>query len=342
MPPAPREPVNWQAFTARLDAVERQRFDDIVHRLLPVASPDQVIARVDDGIWGAINGRDGSADWNDHVRTVVALARLRDRLRSWFFERGGHDDRRLLMQVGALMLDPRTDLASPPLPTDPGERTAARATAIAPVALLLVTLAALLVVAVTVIARHGPDARGATAAIAVALVAALLSIGGAIGARRTARYAASPSTAVPHPRPASPAVTRGILVTRDSVCMADDVDAPHIAHVEIDPAADALAVARAILDSGYLPGVAGGSTWSVALDGTADGDTAVFGQRHGRRFAHRVPGGIAVPLSDGIVRLDLRYHCQAAPVDVIAAVDAARRAQPVGLAAFTSSLGGDT
>ncbi len=60
---------------------------------------------------------------------------------------------------------------------------------------------------------------------------------------------------------------RKIKLTRESVAMGDDVDAPHFMEIEIQPAWTIIEILKSIINSGYLPGINGGkATWSVAIN----------------------------------------------------------------------------
>jgi hypothetical protein len=59
-----------------------------------------------------------------------------------------------------------------------------------------------------------------------------------------------------------------VVLTRDSVCMADDVDAPHEKIVEVPSFTEPKTFAKQIASSGYLPSIAGsGHTWVCELNG---------------------------------------------------------------------------
>lgn len=61
--------------------------------------------------------------------------------------------------------------------------------------------------------------------------------------------------------------TLEVTLTRDSVCMGDDCDAPHQATVEVPSSVDPGPFVRAVA-SGYLPSVAGmGHSWICQLNG---------------------------------------------------------------------------
>jgi hypothetical protein len=58
-----------------------------------------------------------------------------------------------------------------------------------------------------------------------------------------------------------------VILTRDSVCAADDCDAPHEKTVEVYSFVDPEAFARAI-SADYLPSIAGiGHSWTCVLNG---------------------------------------------------------------------------
>nr|WP_288413226.1 DUF3601 domain-containing protein [uncultured Sphingomonas sp.] len=105
-----------------------------------------------------------------------------------------------------------------------------------------------------------------------------------------------------------------LLVTRDSVCMADDVDAPHAGVVDVPRDADAATVARILLSSGHLASVVGGATWSIAMGR----DRAVFGDRWAMRFVRAVGPDPQTARADAFERLDVRYWQQRDPKTVIA------------------------
>jgi hypothetical protein len=58
-----------------------------------------------------------------------------------------------------------------------------------------------------------------------------------------------------------------VLMTRDSVCMADDVDAPHEQPFEFDPATDLGGIARAVASTGYLPMPSDAWGWTIEAAG---------------------------------------------------------------------------
>ena len=104
-----------------------------------------------------------------------------------------------------------------------------------------------------------------------------------------------------------------LVVTRDSVCLADDVDAPHMGLLDVTATGDAEQVAGAVMDSGYAAWVGGRATWSLALGR----DRVLFGYRGWRRFT--LPVGAALTLRAGDVeRVHVAYHAQADAAEVAA------------------------
>ena len=103
-----------------------------------------------------------------------------------------------------------------------------------------------------------------------------------------------------------------LMLTRDSVCMADDVNARHAAPLEVDPDANAADVARAILDARYLAWTST-ATWSLALQG----ERVVFGWGPLRRFVRSVRPEPLTVRARAIHRVDVSYHAQNDPAVII-------------------------
>ena len=58
-----------------------------------------------------------------------------------------------------------------------------------------------------------------------------------------------------------------IKLTRESVAMAEDIDAPHIFEIEINPNWTISQILNCIINANYLPTINGGkATWSVAIN----------------------------------------------------------------------------
>ncbi len=60
---------------------------------------------------------------------------------------------------------------------------------------------------------------------------------------------------------------KNIKLTRESVAMGDDIDAPHFEEIEIQPNWTIKKILKSIIKSEYLPRISGGkATWSVAIN----------------------------------------------------------------------------
>jgi hypothetical protein len=63
-----------------------------------------------------------------------------------------------------------------------------------------------------------------------------------------------------------------LSITRDSVCAADDCDAPHQRTLSVDTTSTSQQLIASIIEQNYLPIVQGGkATWIVGLDGKTIG-----------------------------------------------------------------------
>jgi len=99
-----------------------------------------------------------------------------------------------------------------------------------------------------------------------------------------------------------------LLVTRQSLGLAEDVYAPHAGVVDVEPDADAAAIARTILASGYLPtGPIFGATWSLRLGP----DQVLFGHRRARRFVETLGPAPLTAKARDVTELHLSYWAQA-------------------------------
>lgn len=101
-------------------------------------------------------------------------------------------------------------------------------------------------------------------------------------------------------------------LTRDSVCMGDDIDAPHSGAVLVPGDASPIAIVKAIQRSGYLAYVGPNATWSVRI-GAAE---ILFGTRHGVDFAWPVADEPGIQTGD-IGTLFLTYHQQTDPEELL-------------------------
>jgi hypothetical protein len=129
-------------------------------------------------------------------------------------------------------------------------------------------------------------------------------------------------------RPVNTAVTKQLIVWRDSVCAGDDCDAPHELVLTIRDESLHSFTAR-LLDASYLAPVAGGrATWIIQTDTRAGRSLAVLAQQRSQpRFL--VPADS--PVTDYIERdapphLYLRYWCQVDPEQVFACL---QRGEPL-------------
>ena len=104
-----------------------------------------------------------------------------------------------------------------------------------------------------------------------------------------------------------------IAVTRDSVCLADDADAPHEVSIRVDPNADMTTLAETVLASRALPQVGANAGWWFA----ARDARIALGFRDHMPFV-RVARGDASLLAGDLIRLHLGYAAQLDP-DALAA-----------------------
>lgn len=100
--------------------------------------------------------------------------------------------------------------------------------------------------------------------------------------------------------------------TRDSVCLADDVNAPHEGILEVDGTADAVAVAQAVLRSGLLSYTTN-AVWSLSLGV----DRVVFGRGWIRSFAWPVTPSEFLTRAQDVEAVHARYWAQARPADIL-------------------------
>ena len=115
-----------------------------------------------------------------------------------------------------------------------------------------------------------------------------------------------PASADP-PEPAQPDPDAAIVhldLTRDSVCLADDVDAPHALQLTVDADAGLRVVLDRIVAARWLAYVGPVATWSVEVGGAV----AVLGERLGASFI-RIAGESALSAAE-VPALHLTYHQQ--------------------------------
>jgi len=114
--------------------------------------------------------------------------------------------------------------------------------------------------------------------------------------------------------PVAPALpTHHIATTRDSVCPADAMDAPHAGVVTVDRTADMTALAHTLLATGALPHVGANAGWWFA---PRDARVAL-GFRDGMPFVHIARADAALRAGD-LGRLHLGYAAQLDPDALVA------------------------
>ena len=109
-----------------------------------------------------------------------------------------------------------------------------------------------------------------------------------------------PETAQPGPD----AAIVHLDLTRDSVCLADDIDAPHAFQLTVDADAGLRTVLDRIVAARWLAHVGPVATWSLEVGGAV----AVLGERLGASFI-RIAGESALSAAD-MPALHLAYHQQ--------------------------------
>ena len=106
-----------------------------------------------------------------------------------------------------------------------------------------------------------------------------------------------------------------VLLTRDSVAMGDDLDAPHAQQRTFPDGLALREVVGAIVDGGYLARIAGGRATWVLRAGDAAVAVAVVAQQWGEprllTDSQQAAGAFAGP--DGTVRLHFGYLAQQDP-----------------------------
>lgn len=112
-------------------------------------------------------------------------------------------------------------------------------------------------------------------------------------------------------QPTSDDATRWLIrLSRDSVCMGDDIDAPHVFTLSIARGADAAAVARAILADRYLAWVGSTATWSL----TIGLDRVLLGYRSGSPFVRPIGRKSLTARAEDVDDLHVTYLAQADPM----------------------------
>lgn len=115
-----------------------------------------------------------------------------------------------------------------------------------------------------------------------------------------------------------PAGTVRVALTRDSVCMADDVDAPHDGWIEVPADADPPTIGRAILRARYLASVMPRASWHFSVDDMV----VILGD--GLAGQEVLTIGETAKRARDIASLDVRYDLQEMPEAVRAGIIAYR------------------
>ncbi len=110
-------------------------------------------------------------------------------------------------------------------------------------------------------------------------------------------------------------------LTRDSVAMADDMDAPHLKKVTLPADVTAEGIATWIVENRYLPqNVQGGkATWSLV----SKRPIAVLAQQWDRpKMLSNCPDSLEdLDFEDGVLRAQVNYHAQKNPNAVFRKLD---------------------
>lgn len=111
------------------------------------------------------------------------------------------------------------------------------------------------------------------------------------------------------------AASHRVVLTRDGVCMGDDLDAPHGGTLTVPPDVDVAAIGEALLRSPWLAPVGGTAAWT----GVAGPVTLVFGLRSGAPFVRR--SGPEPVLADSVGALHIRSAAQGDPAALVASAE---------------------
>jgi len=102
-----------------------------------------------------------------------------------------------------------------------------------------------------------------------------------------------------------------IILTRESVAMGDDIDAPHHFEMTLAAGASLYAIIRVVFQSNYLASIAGGkATWTVI----SRIPIAVVAQQWGEpKMLTPVPSLHSLNFSDDVLSLHFDYRAQQDP-----------------------------
>jgi hypothetical protein len=114
-----------------------------------------------------------------------------------------------------------------------------------------------------------------------------------------------------------------ILLTRESVCAADDIDAPHPFSISVEDGSSPMQILRAIRASDYLPKIGGGKATWVASSRSPIGLLAQ--QWPDPRANWRIlPGMEGLDWSEGNLRVHISYLAQIDPEAALSVVERLR------------------
>jgi hypothetical protein len=111
-----------------------------------------------------------------------------------------------------------------------------------------------------------------------------------------------------------------ILLTRDSVCAADDVDAPHPFAISIEDGSSSMQILQAIRASDYLPNMGGGNASWVPSSILPIGVIAQQWQNPKANW-RVLPDMQGLDWSDGDLRVHVSYLAQIDPESALSVVE---------------------
>lgn len=106
-----------------------------------------------------------------------------------------------------------------------------------------------------------------------------------------------------------------IVVTRDSVAMGDDIDAPHEREFSFQESTSVEEAIDQIVNSGYLASVQGGATWSVSTNVPISVVAQAWDRS--RAVSWHSQKLTSLKVEYGCIRLHFNYHAQMDPEIVL-------------------------
>ena len=111
-----------------------------------------------------------------------------------------------------------------------------------------------------------------------------------------------------------------ILLTRDSVCAADDIDACHPFAISVEDGSSPMQILQAIRASDYLPNIGGGNATWVASSISPIG--VIAQQWQNPKTNWRILRGMqGLDWSDGDLRVHVSYLAQIDPESALSVVE---------------------